>query len=128
MKILLTLIAALAAASPLYADAIDDYVNQEIARQRTPGAALAIMQHGSLVRAQGYGFANLEHRVPVHPETIFQSGSIGKQFTSTAIMLLVEDGKLALDESIRTYLPEAPKSWQPIKLRHLLTHTSGLYG
>lgn len=114
--------------TPLHADAIDDYVNQEIARQRTPGAALAIMQHGALVRAQGYGFANLEHRVPVHPETIFQSGSIGKQFTSTAIMLMVEDGRLKLDESIRTYLPEAPKSWQPIRIRHLLTHTSGLAG
>jgi CubicO group peptidase (beta-lactamase class C family) len=115
-------------AGPLHADAIDDYVNQEIARERTPGAALAIMQHGALVRAQGYGFANLEHRAPVHPETIFQSGSIGKQFTSTAIMLMVEDGRLKLDESIRTYLPESPKSWQPIRLRHLLTHTSGLAG
>ena len=128
MKKMLALIAALAAAGPLHADAIDDYVNQEIARQRTPGAALAIIHHGELVRAQGYGFANLEHRVPVHPDTIFQSGSIGKQFTAAAVMLLVEDGKLKLDESIRAYLPEAPKSWQPIKLRQILTHTSGIAG
>lgn len=125
---LFSVLAALAATAPLHADAIDDYVNAEIARQRTPGAALAIIQHGELVRAQGYGYANIEHHVPVHPDTIFQSGSIGKQFTSTAIMLLVEDGKLKLDESIRTYLPEAPKSWQPIKLRHILTHTSGIAG
>ena len=125
---LLSTLAALAATVPLHADAIDDYVNQEIARQRTPGAALAIIHHGELVRAQGYGYANIEHRVPVHPDTIFQSGSIGKQFTSTAIMLLVEDGKLNLDTSIRAYLPEAPKSWQPIKVRHILTHTSGIAG
>ena len=125
---LLSILTALAATAPLHADAIDDYVNQEIGRERTPGAALAIIHHGKLVRAQGYGYANIEHRVPVHPDTIFQSGSIGKQFTSTAIMLMVEDGKLRLDESIRTYLPESPKSWQPIKLRHILTHTSGIAG
>ena len=123
-----SILAVLAASAPLHADAIDDYINQEIARERTPGAALAIIQRGELVRAQGYGYANIEHRVPVHPDTIFQTGSIGKQFTSTAIMLLVEDGKLKLDESIRAYLPEAPQTWQPIKLRHLLTHTSGLPG
>lgn len=125
---LLAILAALATTAPLHADAIDDYVNQEIARQRTPGAAIAIIHHGKLVRAQGYGYANIEHHVPVHPDTIFQSGSIGKQFTSTAVMLLVDDGKLRLDESIRTYLPEAPRSWQPIRLRHILTHTSGIAG
>ncbi|HET8623290.1 MAG TPA: serine hydrolase domain-containing protein, partial [Gemmatimonadales bacterium] len=75
---------------------------------------------------RGYGFANIEHRVPVKPETIFQSGSLGKQFTAAAVMLLVEDGKLRLDESIRSYLPDAPKAWQPITIRHLLTHTSGI--
>jgi CubicO group peptidase (beta-lactamase class C family) len=115
-------------ANTLQADAIDDYVTAEMARERIPGVALAIVKHGELMRAQGYGFANIEHRVPVHPDTIFQSGSIGKQFTSTAVMLLVEDGKLRLDESIRTDLPDSPKWWAPITLRHLLTHTSGLAG
>lgn len=110
------------------ADDIDDFVNQEIARQRVPGVAVGIMQHGQLVRAAGYGFANIEHRVPVHPDTIFQSGSIGKQFTAVAVMLLVEDGKVKLDESIRTYLTKAPKTWQPITVRHMLTHTSGIGG
>ncbi|MBL8269535.1 serine hydrolase domain-containing protein, partial [Steroidobacter sp.] len=113
-------------ASVGHADDIDDFVNQEIARQKVVGAAVGIMQHGQLVRAAGYGYANLEHRVPVHPDTIFQSGSIGKQFTAAAVMLLVEDGKIKLDESIRTYLPKAPKTWQPITVRHMLTHTSGL--
>lgn len=117
---------AMLAATATHADAIDDYVNQELARQRVPGVAVGIMQHGELVRAAGYGFANIEHRVPVHADTIFQSGSVGKQFTAVAVMVLVEDGKVKLDESIRTYLPKAPKTWQPITVRHMLTHTSGI--
>ena len=84
------------------------------------------MQGGKVTKAAGYGFANLEHQVPVKPETIFQSGSIGKQFTALAVMMLVEDGKLALDASVRKYLPQAPAAWNGITLRHLLTHTSGL--
>jgi CubicO group peptidase (beta-lactamase class C family) len=108
------------------ADAIDDYVNGQLSSQHIPGLALAIIQDSVLVRAQGYGLANVEHQVPVHADTIFQSGSIGKQFTATVVMLLVEDGKLHLDESVRTYLPQAPKNWAPITIRHLLTHTSGL--
>jgi CubicO group peptidase (beta-lactamase class C family) len=117
---------AVAVGGVTHADPIDDFVNEELARQRIPGAALGIMHRGQLVRAAGYGFANIEHRVPVHPDTVFQTGSIGKQFTAAAVMLLVEDGKLRLDESIRAYLPKAPKSWQPITVRHMLNHTSGI--
>lgn len=131
-KALATVIAVgafiVSAMTAAHADAIDTFVNGELARQKTPGAALAIMHHGQLVRAQGYGFANLEHQVPVHPDTIFQSGSIGKQFTAAAVMLLAEDGTLRLDESIRTYFPDAPKTWQPITLRNMLNHTSGIPG
>ena len=108
------------------ADAIDDYINTELARQHIPGLALAVMRHGQPIRMQGYGIANLEHGVPVHPDTVFQSGALGKQFTAIAIMLLVEDGKLALDESVRKYLPDAPATWAPITVRQLLNHTSGL--
>lgn len=113
-------------AGGLRADAIDDYINTEIARRNVPGFALVIMRHGRLVRAQGYGFANLEHHVPVHPDTLFKTGAVGKQFTAVAVMLLVEDGKLRLDESVRTYLPDAPRTWAPITVRQLLDHTSGL--
>jgi CubicO group peptidase (beta-lactamase class C family) len=108
------------------ADAIDDYINAEIARQNIPGLALAIMRHGQPVRVQGYGFANLEHYVPVHPDTLFKSGALGMQFTAVAAMLLVEDGKLSLDDSVRKYLPDAPRTWAPITIRTLLNHTSGL--
>jgi CubicO group peptidase (beta-lactamase class C family) len=76
--------------------------------------------------AKGYGEANVEHHVAVTPETVFQSGSVGKQFTSAAVMLLVEDGKVALTDSITKYFPNAPVSWRGITVRHLLTHTSGI--
>jgi CubicO group peptidase (beta-lactamase class C family) len=91
-----------------------------------PGLAVAIVREGTTVLAKGYGYSNLEHEVPVTPETIFQSGSVGKQFTSVAVMMMVEDGKLQLDEPITTYLPAAPATWQKITVRHLLTHTSGI--
>jgi CubicO group peptidase (beta-lactamase class C family) len=105
---------------------LDSIVAGEMARQRIPGVAVAVVRNGRTLLAKGYGLANVEHQVPVGPETIFQSGSLGKQFTSAAVMLLAEDGLLRLDESVRTYLPEAPKAWQAITIRHLLTHTSGI--
>jgi CubicO group peptidase (beta-lactamase class C family) len=76
--------------------------------------------------AKGYGFANLNPRVPVTRHSIFQAGSIGKQFTATAILLLEEHGKLRLNDSIARYLPRTQASWGSITLRHLLTHTSGI--
>lgn len=129
MGSLKTFLAALlfaAFAGGVRADAIDDYINAEMARQHVPGLALAIMRHGQLLRAQGYGFANLEHSVPVHPDTLFKTGAVGMQFTAVAVMFLVEEGTLRLDDSIRKYLPDAPRSWGPITVRHLLNHTSGL--
>ena len=108
------------------ADPIDDYVGAAMARQHVPGLALAVIRHGQLVRAQGYGLANLEHSVPVHPDTLFKSGALGMQFTSAAILLLAEDGKLRLDDPVHKYLPEAPPTWAPITIRNLLDHTSGL--
>lgn len=108
------------------ADAIDDYVQAQMARQHVPGLAIAIIQHGRIARTQGYGLANLELSVPVHPDTVFKSGAVGMQFTAAAVMLLVEDGKIGLDDPIRRFLPNAPQSWAPITIRHLLNHTSGL--
>jgi CubicO group peptidase (beta-lactamase class C family) len=126
MKTLLAVLACAGFVGAVRADAIDDYINSEMARQQVPGLALAVMRHGQLVRAQGYGLANLEHQVPVHPDTVFEIGSTGMQFTAVAVMFLVEDGKIRLDESVRKYLPEAPASWAPITVRNLLNHTSGL--
>lgn len=105
---------------------VDEFVVAEMQRQRLPGVSLAVVKHGQVILAKGYGYANLEHNVPVRPETIFQSGSIGKQFTATAVMMLVEQGRVGLDEKISKYLGQVPDSWQNITVRHLLTHTSGL--
>jgi CubicO group peptidase (beta-lactamase class C family) len=119
---LVTLIAAVA----VRADAIDDLVQAEIKRQKIPGAAVAVIHHGKVTKAAGYGLANLEHAVPVKRETVFQSGSVGKMFTAAAVMLLVEDGKLTLDDPVGKHLPDAPESWQGVTVRHLLTHTAGI--
>ena len=83
---------------------VDEFVNRYIKKKQIPGVAVLVKQNGTIVLSKGYGFANLEHMVPVKPETIFQSGSVGKQFTATAVMMLVEDGKLQLDDPISKYL------------------------
>jgi CubicO group peptidase (beta-lactamase class C family) len=95
-------------------------------RQKIPGIAVGIVKKGVVLTAKGYGLANVEHQVPVSTQTIFQSGSVGKQFTSAAVMLLVQDGKLSLDDPITKYFTDAPAPWQRITVRHLLTHTSGI--
>lgn len=106
-------------------DAVERYVEAEMARQHIPGLALLVARRGEILRAEGFGFSNVELRVPVKPETLFQSGSVGKQFTATAVMMLVEEGKIRLDDSITKYLPDAPSSWKPVTIRHLLGHTAG---
>jgi CubicO group peptidase (beta-lactamase class C family) len=107
-------------------DRIDRFVNEEMQRQHVPGVGVAVIHHGQVLKARGYGLANLELRVPVSAETLFQSGSLGKQFTATAVMLQVEDGKLALSDPLTKFFPDAPVSWQKITVRNLLTHTSGI--
>lgn len=76
--------------------------------QQIPGLAFAVVDHGKVTLAQGYGYANVKHSVPVIADTVFQSGSVGKPFTSAAVMLFVEDGRLSLDDPETRYLPEAP--------------------
>jgi CubicO group peptidase (beta-lactamase class C family) len=106
-------------------DAVDGYVQSEMTKQHIPGVALLVSRGGQVVRAQGYGMANLELQVPVKPETIFQSGSVGKQFTATAIMMLVEEGKIHLDDPLTKYFPGAPATWKQVTIRELLSHTGG---
>ncbi|MGH7528660.1 MAG: serine hydrolase domain-containing protein [Gemmatimonadales bacterium] len=107
-------------------DSVDHYVRAELARRQVPGLSIAILRGDSVVLARGYGYANLEHRVPAADSTIYQSGSLGKQFTAAALVMLAEQGRLRLDDSIRRHLPEGPDSWRGITIRHLLTHTSGI--
>ena len=106
-------------------DAIDTYIRAEMTKQRIPGLALLVSRGGQVIRAQGYGLANVELEVPVKPETIFQSGSVGKQFSATAVMMLVEEGKIGLEDPLTKYFPDAPPSWKKVTIRELLSHTAG---
>ena len=106
-------------------DAVDKFVRAEMEKQHIPGLALLVSRDGRPVRSQGYGMANVELQVPVKPETIFQSGSVGKQFTATAVIMLVEEGKIGLEDSLTKYFPGAPATWQKVTVRQLLSHTAG---
>jgi len=114
------------AQNPATADAVSEYVKAEMQRQHIPGLSLLVAKGGKIVRAEGFGLANVELQVPVKPETIFQSGSVGKQFTATAVMMLVEEGKISLDDPLTKYFADAPASWKEVTVRELLSHTAGL--
>lgn len=96
------------------------------ARLDSPGAAVAVMRDGQIVFKRGYGMANLDHDVPIMPCSVFHSASISKQFTAMAVYLLVEEGRLSLEDEVRRHVPELPDFGMPITLDHLLHHTSGL--
>jgi D-alanyl-D-alanine carboxypeptidase len=106
-------------------DSAEDFVNGYLKKKQIPGCAVMVRHNGKVVLSEGYGSANLEHGVRVTPQTVFQSGSMGKQFTAMAVMMLVEEGKLSLDDRLSKHL-SVPAKWSPITVRHLLTHTSGL--
>jgi CubicO group peptidase (beta-lactamase class C family) len=105
---------------------VDEFVTAELRAQHIPGVALAVVQGGRIVKSAGYGLSNVELGVATKPESIFQTGSVGKQFTATAVMMLVEEGKVGLDDKISKDFPNAPAAWKDIAVRHLLTHTSGI--
>jgi CubicO group peptidase (beta-lactamase class C family) len=96
-----------------------------MAKRQIPGLSLLVVRDGKTVRAQGYGFSNLELQVPVKPETVFQSGSMGKQFAATAVMMLVEEGKVRLDDPLTKYFSDAPPAWARVTVGQLLRHTAG---
>src|ERR1700730_3587790 len=106
-------------------DAVDDYIHAQMQKRKIPGLALVVVRDSKIERAQGYGFSNVELQVPVRPETIFQSGSMGKQFTAMAVMMLMEQGKLSLDDPLTKFFPDAPASWKAVKVKNLLSHTGG---
>lgn len=95
-------------------------------RPGSPGCALAVSRNGELVYSRGYGFANLDYGIAVSPQTVFDVGSVTKQFVAASISMLELEGKLSLDDDVRRWLPELPANERPIKLRHMIHHTSGL--
>ena len=92
----------------------------------TPGVIVAVASRGEIKHLRSYGMANVELDVPVTDSTVFEIGSISKQFVAAAIMLLVEDGLLNLDDPIHKFMPELPSEWIGVTIRQLLTHTSGI--
>jgi CubicO group peptidase (beta-lactamase class C family) len=123
--ILLFAIRAVQAQSPASTSAVTEYVKAEMKRQHIPGLSLLVVKDGKVIRSEGFGFANVELQVPVKPETIFQSGSVGKQFTATAVMMLVEERKIGLDDPLTKYFTDAPPAWKDVTVRELLSHTAG---
>ena len=107
------------------ADRVADFVSGYLKKKQIPGCAVLVRKDGQVVLSAGYGLANVEQGVAVTPKTVFQSGSVGKQFTAMAVMMLVEQGRLGLDDRVAKFL-KVPASWSKITIRHLLTHTSGL--
>jgi CubicO group peptidase (beta-lactamase class C family) len=103
-----------------------DHVLQTYAADHHFMGSVLVARGSQVLFSKGYGFANLEWRVPNDPTTKFRIGSITKQFTAAAILLLEERGKLTLDDPVKKYLPDAPAAWDKIKIFHLLTHTSGV--
>jgi len=123
--------AATAASSPAAVaapdwTAVEEFVRTEMVRQRVPGLSMAVVRNGQVVRAQGFGMANLEHDVPATSVTVYQSGSVGKQFTATLVMQLVGEGKLSLDDRLSKFFPSGPAAWRDITIRQMLSHTSGI--
>lgn len=106
--------------------AIDSLAQQELAGGRVAGLAIAVARRGEVLLERGYGMADLEHEVPVTERTVFRLGSITKQFTAAAVMKLVEEGKLSLDDELTRFLPDYPTGGRRITVRHLLEHTSGI--
>jgi CubicO group peptidase (beta-lactamase class C family) len=93
---------------------------------KTPGCAVGASRHGRTVLSRAYGMANLEYDVPNTTETVFEAGSVAKQFTAAAILLLAQQGKLSLDDQVRKHIPELPDYGAPLTIRHMIHHTSGL--
>jgi CubicO group peptidase (beta-lactamase class C family) len=130
VHILFTLIACTSSGDSRYAYWTNShYVDQIFTRwnkPNSPGAAVVVLKNGSIVHQRGYGKANLKNGTPITPSTVFEVGSIAKQFTAMSIALLAERGKISLDDDIRKYVPEVADFGKPITIRHLIYHTSGL--
>jgi len=105
---------------------VDDYVTSQMAARKLPGLSLAVVQNGRIVKAEGYGVASLELRAAATAETVYEIGSISKQFAADAVLLLAEERKLQLDDPIAKYVDGTPPEWAAITIRRILTHTAGL--
>jgi CubicO group peptidase (beta-lactamase class C family) len=111
---------------PASGDEIDSYIRKQMRSLKVPGISLAVLRDGRIVKTKGYGLANIEANSAAAPNTVYEIGSLTKQFTAAAVMMLVEEGKVSLDDKISKYFLNAPTAWNQITVRHLLNHTSGI--
>jgi len=111
---------------PAEGDRVDDYVRAQMTEHQIPGVALMVIQSGNSAKTAWYGMADLEQNAPVSTNTVFEIGSITKQFTAAGILLLEQEGKLSVDDKISKFLNDIPDTWTNITIRHLLTHTCGI--
>lgn len=103
-----------------------DALFAQYAHSGSPGCAVGVYQNGGVAFERGYGFADLNHDVPITPLTRFTVGSVSKQFTAASIALLARSGRISLDDDVRKYVPELPVYQAPVTIRHLVHHTSGM--
>ncbi len=108
------------------ADEVDKFVQSQLVERHIPGAAIVVVKNGKIIKTKGYGLASVEFNIAATPETVFEIGSVSKQLTAAGILILMQDGKLNLDEKISKYLPNTPASWEKVTVRNLLNHTSGI--
>jgi CubicO group peptidase (beta-lactamase class C family) len=108
------------------ADAVDVYIKTSMSRQHIPGLTLAVIHDGKIKKARAYGLASVELNVPARPETVYELASATKPFVATAVMLLVRDGRIRLEDPVGKFVGDAPDAWKGVTVRHLLTHTSGI--
>jgi CubicO group peptidase (beta-lactamase class C family) len=105
---------------------IDDYIRATMTQNQIPGLSVAVVQEGKPVLVKGYGLANVEHSVPATEHTVYEIASVGKTFTATVTMMLVEEGVISLDQPIADYLDNPPQAWYPVRIKHILSHQSGI--
>jgi D-alanyl-D-alanine carboxypeptidase len=116
----------LAATAVVRADPTDDYIKAQMDDFHLPALSVAVVKNGEIVKAEGYGLADRDRKIPATRDTVYKIGSVSKQFIATGIMLLVQENRISLNDPIGKYLDGSPASWAPITIRHVLTHTSGL--
>jgi CubicO group peptidase (beta-lactamase class C family) len=113
-------------AAPVLADPVDDYIAAKMAEKSIPGLALAVIRDGHVIKRKAYGYANLELKAPATLETSFPWASTTKIFTAVALMQMVEQGKITLDQTVSSIVPSLPAAWSRVTIRHCLSHTTGL--
>jgi CubicO group peptidase (beta-lactamase class C family) len=122
----LVLLLSFGSAVVALADPVDDFINEQRKAYDLPGLSVAVVSKGQVIKAEGYGLADRDRHIPATRDTVYKIASVSKQFIATGIMLLAQQKRIDLDDSVGKYLGQAPASWARITLRHLLTHTSGM--